>query len=247
MDEQEPQDDTGTEPVRTPDYDDDEELTAMNDIYRGGHRAGQSYTYGTKPKRTGGVFRAADHIQAAQHLLAHNYGIAPQNMHPLAEAEIQSGPRYTLVDAAESCLEMAGHQLQAGADPYRQILAAMSTSDFPSVVRETWKGIAESRRSPQLEKIIALTHQLTVDDYKQQSFSMVDLGGMEAPGFRTMHEYTEVHPIPTGEAIQVWSLFARIGISRQALANDDRGMFRAAISAFLRAGHTQTRCRSCAR
>jgi hypothetical protein len=254
MDEQEPQDDTGTEPVRTPDYDDDEELS-MSDIYRSGpHGRGAEGTayasgksYPSPARRTAsGVFRAADHVQAAQHLLAHNYGIAPDNLHPLAEAEIQSGPRYTLADAAESCLEMNGHQLLAGADPYRQILAAMSTSDFPTVVRETWKGIAESRRNPQLEKIIALTHQLEVEDYKQQSFSMVDLGGMEAPGFRTMHEYTEVHPIPTGEAIQVWSLFARIGISRQALANDDRGMFRAAISAFLRGAHSNEMQKLCA-
>ena len=244
---------TDPEPVRLP-FDDDDEDYRMSDIYRGGRRGG-SYDPNTgdhKPlnvptrKPAAGVFRAADHIQAAQHLLAHNYGIAPQNMHPIAEAEVRSGPRYTLVDAAETCLEMGGHQLQAGADPYRQILAAMSTSDFPAVVNETWKGIAESRRSPQLEKIIALTHQLTVDDYKQQSYSMVDLSGMPAPGFATMHEFIDVHPIPTGEAIQVWSLFARIGISRQALASDDRGMFRAAISAFLRAAHSAEMQKLCA-
>jgi hypothetical protein len=236
---------TDPEPGRIP-FDDDDEDYRMSDIYRGGRRGG-SYDPNTGDykalnvparKPAAGAFRAADHIQAAQHLLAHNYGIAPQNMHPIAEAEIQSGPRYTLADAAETCLEMNGHQLQAGADPYRQILAAMSTSDFPNVVNETWKGIAESRRNPQLEKILALTFQITVDDYKQQSFSMVDLNGLEPPSFRTMHEYSDVHPIPTGEVIQVWSVFARIGISRQALANDDRGMFRAAISAFLRAAHS---------
>ena len=242
------------EPGRIP-FDDDDEDYRMSDIYRGGRPGGGTVDPNTgafKPLGTparrpaSGVFRAADHVQAAQHLLAHNYGIAPDSLHPLAEAEIRSGPRYTLADAAESCLEMNGHQLLAGADPYRQILAAMSTSDFPTVVRETWKGIAESRRNPQLEKITALTSQITVEDYRQQSYSMVDLGGMEAPGFRTMHEYTEVHPIPTGEAIQVWSLFARIGISRQALANDDRGMFRAAISAFLRGAHSNEMQKLCA-
>jgi len=226
----------------------------MSDIYRGGRRGG-SYDPTTGDYRptpapaakrgNASAFRAADHVQAAQHLLAHNYGIAPQNMHPLAEAVVQSGPRYTLADAAESCLEANGHQLQANADPFRQIMAAMSTSDFPAIVTETWKGIAESRRSPQLEKILALTHQATVDDYRQQSFSMVDLAGLDAPGIGTMHEFTDVHPIPTGEAIQVFSTFARIGISRQALANDDRGMFRAAISAFLRAAHSNEMRKLC--
>jgi len=243
--EQEPADDLGSEPVVVADYDDDEEELSMS-IYRSGPRGrgteGTVYATGNghpSPNRrpASGAFSAADHMEAAGHALAAAYGVPVQNPHPIAEGLIGSAERFTLSDAAEVALEMSGHALQTGSDPYRIVAAGLNTADFPALLEQTWRGVAESRRSPQLEKILAITAQLEVRDYKAQSFSMVDLAGMGAPTRNTTQNYQYADVIPTGQAVQAWSNFVRIPISVQALQNDDRNLFRAAIAAFMRASH----------
>ena len=193
----------------------------------------------TTPARrsSSGAFSAADHVQAAGDALAHRYGTKPADLHPLAEGLIRGEP-FSLQDAADVCLEAAGHRLEASWDPYRTILAAMTTATYPALLEQTWRGVAEARRSPQLEKLLALTAQLEVKDYRAQSFSMVDLGGLEAPNQFSSGEFLIASPVVTGEPIQTYSTFVQIAVSRQALQNDDRNLIRSAISAFLRSAHS---------
>ena len=232
-----------------PDYDDDDEVPTMsNNVFRGGRggsydaRTGEYRDTPSPPpsrKPAASPFRAEDHIEATKHMLADAFGVPVKLPHPIAAATLREGPPFTLNDAAETALEMAGYPLKAGEDPYREILAAsMNTSTFPAIIEETWRGVARARRSPLLDKLLLLTHQLQVRDYKAQSFSMVDLAGMPAPGESTMGEWTDVVPRVTGETIQAFSLFARISISVQALVDDDRNLFRSAIAAFLRSAHS---------
>lgn len=227
-------------------YDDDEEECAMSEYRHRGFTANDRAAAGldrpaprpmARPRQKTSAFSAADHIEAAQHALAHSYGVPVRNPHPIAEGLIASAEPFSLSDAAEVALEMSGHALQAGADPYRIVAAGLNTADFPALLEQTWRGVSESRRSPQLEKALALTHQTEVRDYKAASYSMVDLAGMPAPSQDTTRTYQYADVIPAGEMVQAWSNFVRIPISIQALQNDDRGLFRSAISAFLRASH----------
>ena len=156
--------------------------------------------------------------------------------HPLASEYLKAGPM-SYVRLAEQCLALAGHRVAADGDGFNAIRAALRTADFPSIIEETARGLAEARQSTQLADLLALTAQLEVPTYAAQSYSMVDLDNLPAPGATTLANYVFPTVKLTGEPIQTFGVLAKILITRQALTNDDRNLVRAAVNAFLAAAH----------
>ena len=182
-------------------------------------------------------WRPADRIQAAADAYALTMGLPRPAAHPLAARHLDGG-RFGLVDLAESIMAArTGRPVERVGDGLQSVIMALSTAEFPSVVVETLRGIAAARQSDALTDLQALTADLVLPTYNSQSYSMVDLEGLPAPSAHEMENYHFASVRLTGETIQLHSVFARILITRQALANDDRGFIQAAISAFTAAAH----------
>lgn len=194
-------------------------------------------TYPTVKRASSGEFSRADHREAMVHALQKSFGLPVRNIHPIAQGVLAGGD-YTILDAAESALDLQfGRIPERSGDGFNTLVQALGTADLPAVIQETANGIARERRSDLLPSILALTHQLEVRNYNAESYSFVDLENLPAPSAGTMGEYTFANVRVTGEAIQAFSTFARILVSRQALTNDDRNYIRAAVNAFVAAAH----------
>ena len=241
--EREPENEAGDDPLAFFDDDDDDEVSPMS-IYRGGHR-GHNYDAATGEPRpmpaparkpaAAGVGRA-DINQAAKDSLLLAHGVPVPDAHPMTIYP-GDGERYGLFDMAEALLQANGHELEPGADAFRTTVRALSTADFPAATTEVWRAIAAARQSPQLGKVLQLTRALTVPDYREVGFSLVDISGLMKPSRATTGaaEYIDLNPEPTGETIAAHTLHARIAVSRQAIVNDSAGLFAASIDAVLRA------------
>ncbi len=184
-------------------------------------------------------FSREDHREALTHAMMESFGLPVTSPHPLATALTKDGHNeLTFLDLAASSMELAfGRVPEITGDGFGVIVQALSTPDLPAVIEETARGISRDRKSDLLDSILALSHQAEVRDYRAESYSMVDLDGLQAPDATTMADYTFAHVKVNGEAINAYSLFCRILISRQCLVNDDRNYVKAAINAFLASAH----------
>lgn len=197
-----------------------------------------SYRKRYAPNRVG-EFSVQDHRTAAAEALAISYGVPidARERHPLTDAVLRDGSPFGILDAAETAIDLAYGEgaipPRDGSDGFNTIVRAMSTADLPAIIEQTIRGIARERQSEELDAILALTSQMELPNYHAQSYSVVDLEGLPAPGELTGNQYHFANVKITGETIQVYSLFARILVSRQALVNDDRGFVRSAVNAFL--------------
>ena len=192
-----------------------------------------------RPRPKGDVFRKQDHIEAAAQGFRAFMGLRPpRDPHPMADDLIRAGD-FGFMDLATTCLEMNGRPLTSAADGFNDIMAALSTSDYPTIITETMRGLAEARTADPglLADILAMTHPLRVKSYQAESYSVADLEDLPNPSPEQMNQYHVCTARITGESVRVLSLFAQILVSRQALTNDDRGFVSAAVSAFIAQAH----------
>lgn len=159
-------------------------------------------------------------------------------LHPFAQALVERGDVSFAAAARHVAAIHRGYEgLSANDIPDSQVVSmSLSTGDFPDLLANTASGIARERRSLQLDGILALTFALEATNYRPQSWSHVDLDGVPQPSTNTAPTpYAAVKIRPTGEQVQIASVFCKIEVPREALINDDRGLFRAGVLAFLAA------------
>jgi hypothetical protein len=208
-------------------------------IFKGGSRRGATYDdsiYGSgmtypkaRAKSTG--FSEADYREAHIHCALASHGLPVDNMHPLAEATLDGGREFPISTLAASSLEVAGRPVSDDFDGYRTIIAALSTTDFPDAMLAVARGLAASRRSSTLQAILALTKRLEVLNYKDWSYSIVDLHDLPLPDANTTKKWHAVKTVATGQFIRTFTLHGLLIMSRQALVNDDKGFLRASVPA----------------
>ncbi|MCU0833695.1 MAG: hypothetical protein MUC77_04555 [Chromatiaceae bacterium] len=176
----------------------------------------------------------ADQVQAMRDGLRARYRLPTRDPHPAADT---SG-NYSLIEAARTAVEIAtGRPVQPAGDGFSTVINALATADFPSVVSEVMQALAVSRRSAILPDLLAVTARVELSDYRETAFSTVDLGELPAPSKATTGAFWTIKPRASAEKVQLWSLFARLLISRQALANDDMNFIPSAIGSFAHAAH----------
>ena len=157
-------------------------------------------------------------------------------IHPLAAQMVESGhDGFADVAQALAAARYGAAAVDHGASAAKVIQAALSTPDFPALLGQTAAGISREYRSQQLQDLLALAYPLEALNYKPSSYSMVDLENLPAPSDEFGKPYTEVNILATGEPFKLLALYAKLGVSIQALANDDRGLIRAGVQAFLTA------------
>lgn len=208
------------------------------------HEQIHAYATGAQRKPQGQAWSQKDQAAGIRDSLMRSFGLKRgAALHPLAEARLAlESEGFSIVAAAEACIELT-HGIGAvpprsgGADGFQSTLVALATTDFPEITRQTHAGIAAARQTELLEQILALSHRLTVRDYRGVGYSMLDLEGLPPPGPCTTDRYHFCNVRISGEPIQVHTLNAKILVSRQALTNDDKNYIRSAIAAFLAAAH----------
>jgi hypothetical protein len=184
----------------------------------------------------GPAWSFADRTEAAEQTLLRGLGcLRGQQLHPLALAAVEAGK--DSLPAVLRTIFAARHpgSVDYSATSTRVIKAALGSGDLPQLLGTTARGIARKYRSQQLQDLIAISTQLEAIDYRPNSYSLVDLGDLPPPSDQFGREYTEVNILATGEPFKLLALYAKIGISIQALANDDRGLVAAGVKAFLTA------------
>jgi hypothetical protein len=100
--------------------------------------------------RREGMPSAADIREVAQHALMASHGVRPSAMHPGAERLTDLGRAYTWIDAAQAALQIRDGvptQTRPGGNPVREVYAALSTSDYPSIVEQTLCAALPARTS----------------------------------------------------------------------------------------------------
>jgi hypothetical protein len=94
------------------------------------------------------------------------------------------------------------------------------------------RGITRAHQSPALADVAAVTLDIQAASYRPESYSFVDLQEVPIPSASSMNEFHFVVPTAAGEEVQVFTSFAKLLVSEQALVNDDREFIRASLTAF---------------
>lgn len=177
------------------------------------------------------------HIQTAAEAFRAGYIRSdPADLSPQARDLVASGGPFTMGDLATTVIEFRNGPGAVSADPTRTVINALSTADFPSIVQTTLRGVSEARPSAFEQDLLALTKRVDVANYQPESFATVDLE-TPIPSAGTGSRFFAITPSATGAEVQVYSLFARLIVSIQAIANDDRNYIAGALAAFANAAH----------
>lgn len=191
-------------------------------------------------KRMGrGTAGPADTAAALRQLgaMAMGEAIEDEQLHPTASALVESYGR-GFPALASACIEV---EHGPGAVPITASAAiqaaATSTASFGDVLLSTATGYARRIEQQASADVLALTAPMPVSDYKPASFSHVDLADLPIPSRATTTGGQRRHltALTTGETFRVETASAMLSISREAMANDDRGYLQAMLAAYVAA------------
>ena len=163
--------------------------------------------------------RLADFKAAATDVLMARAGLKVAEMHPAAR-DIQ---RLGIVGMAEAMLSMRGMGTR-DMSPDAIIKAALSTSDFPSLLANTaGKSLALGYQAASSGHAL-FTAEREVRDFKPQTLVRLS----EGPNLLPVAEHSEYRHSALYDGAQSFTVETHgriVGISRQALINDDVGSF----------------------
>lgn len=176
----------------------------------------------------GGVFGGSDFVVAAADAMAIRAGIHVQHPHPGAR-DVQG---MSAAELMRVCISRAGRTLDMGASSQKHLVkAAMSTSDFPAILENSFGKSLRSGFEAEPSTFETWTRKVLVRDFKPQS--RVLLGS--APELLPVPELGEYQQGSMDEDKSVpysVSKFGRlVGLSWEALINDDLGAFARVVQA----------------
>lgn len=142
-----------------------------------------------------------------------------------------SGDNRPMVEIAASCLEASGQNVDRRMSRQDLIARALTTSDFPNLLAAGMgKALAQAyaTTAPALK---AASRKVTLPDFRDRK--VIRVGG--TPDLKQVNENGEYTYSYVSDAVASWKLLTYgriIGLSRQALVNDDLGAFNDLIRKF---------------
>ena len=159
-------------------------------------------------------------IRAAGEALHHR--VAPGST-PSGEARQFIGMR--IPDLARECLTRRGETVMGLSAPELVTRALHTTSDFPLILADTVGRTLRASYTAAPSGVRALARQTTAQDFRTKHRLMLDSTGLTLEKVNEAGEFKS-GTIAEGEETYRVDTFGRIiGISRQALVNDDLGAF----------------------
>lgn len=174
----------------------------------------------------GGDNRMQDFKAAATDVLAARSGLPLKEPHPAAR-DLQ---RMGIVGMAEAILSMQG-LMPTDRSPSSVIHAAMTTSDFPSLLSGTANKFLRDGYEFSSNGFVQFTAEREVPDFKPNT--LVNLS--EAPGLQTVPErgeYRHGYMTDSASTFQLETSGKIISLTRQMLVNDDLSAFTTIPRAF---------------
>jgi hypothetical protein len=112
--------------------------------------------------------------------------------------------------------------------------AATTTESFPAQIVAGAAGVARGLQTDALADVLAIASPMTVQNYKPQAFSAVDLEGVEPPSRATTQKGERQHAraLTLSEAFQTETSSTDLSVSLEALAADDRGYVLGMLAAY---------------
>ncbi|MCK1672720.1 HK97 family phage prohead protease [Bradyrhizobium sp. 150] len=131
---------------------------------------------------------------------------------------------HSILDVARTVLQRSGYSV-TGLAGVTLIERAMTTSDFPLILADTFGRTLRQSYGQPSSGIRTLARQTTAKDFRAKASLMLDSSGMKLEKVNEHGEFKHDKFVEAGESYKLATYGKIISFSRQAMVNDDLGAF----------------------
>ena len=179
-------------------------------------------------------YRAADIREALAHGMRTGFGLPVANPHPLVADMQRADKTIDLVQAAALAVEArTGQRPEMYGDGFNTIQAALTTADFPDLLKETTNAFVRSRPSDDLALLQAVTRRIDVPNYKASVHTFATFEEVPTPDAHTSAQFNALKPRFSAEKAEIHTSSDLLLLSRQALTDDAFGVLDALAAGYV--------------